>query len=103
MKNIIKFFNVKKDEKGSITLFILLAILFFLIVIVSLYYNLSNKNTSQRREIENIKRNYGESTLEEIKEIYDDTISGLEDLFEIKLDNQGASDSGTVYIYQDTR
>ena len=57
MKNIklkLKF----KEQKGSITLFVLLSILFFIVVLVGLYINSSNKIQKQQREIEKIKNQY---------------------------------------------
>ena len=63
-----------KNEKGSITLFVLLAILFFLIVIFSLFITSSNKNTIQSSEIDKIKEEYQES-VDNIDQIYSDTAS----------------------------
>lgn len=63
-----------KNEKGSITLFVLLAILFFLIVIFSLFITSSNKNTIQSSEIDKIKEEYQES-VDNIDQIYSDTVS----------------------------
>ena len=59
-----------KNEKGSITLFVLLAILFFLMVIFSLFITSSNKNTIQSSEIDKIKEEYQES-VDNIDQIYD--------------------------------
>ena len=66
--------NILKCENGSITLFILLAILFFLIVIFSLFMNSSNKNVIQSSEIDKIKEEYQES-VDNIDQIYDDTLN----------------------------
>ena len=75
--------NVFKNEKGSITLFVLLAILFFLIVIFSLFMNSSNKNVIQSSEIDNIKEEYQES-VNNIDQIYDDTLNEhIEDFLKI--------------------
>ena len=52
-----KIFNVK-DEKGSITLFVVIAILFFLIILFGRVYSTSNINTSQVKEIERIEKQY---------------------------------------------
>ena len=66
--------KIFKSEKGSITLFVLLAILFFLIVIFSLFMNSSNKNVIQNSEIDKIKEEYQES-VNNIDQIYNDTVS----------------------------
>ena len=63
-----------KNEKGAITLFVLLAILFFLIAIFSLFITSSNKNTIQSSEIDKIKGEYQES-VDNIDQIYSDTVS----------------------------
>ena len=52
-----KFFKVK-DEKGSITLFIVIAILFFLIILFGRVYSTSNLNTAQLKEVEQIQKQY---------------------------------------------
>ena len=66
--------KILKSENGSITLFVLLAILFFLIVIFSLFINSSNKNMIQSSEIDKIKEEYQES-INNIDQIYKDTVS----------------------------
>lgn len=43
-----------KGEKGAITLFVLVAILFFLIILIGLFASSSNIRTSQIRELEKI-------------------------------------------------
>ena len=63
---------LKKDlrnEKGSITLFVLLAMLFFLIVIFGMFMTSSNKNSIQVSELDKIKKEYGES-VNNIDQIY---------------------------------
>ncbi len=65
-----KFFH---KENGSITLFILLAILFFLIVIFSIFVASSNKQQSQNSEIDKIKKEYAQS-VHDIDQIYKSTV-----------------------------
>lgn len=62
-----------KKENGSITLFILLAILFFLIVIFSVFIASSNEEQSQTSEIDKIKQEY-EEDVNNINQIYHDTL-----------------------------
>ena len=47
--------KILKSEKGSITLFVILAILFFLIVVFSVFMSSSNKNRIQASELDKIK------------------------------------------------
>ena len=50
--------KILKNEKGSITVFVLLAILFFLIVVFSVFMSSSNKNRIQISELDKIKQEY---------------------------------------------
>ena len=61
-----KFF---RKENGAITLFVLLAMLFFLIVIFSVFISTSNKKQSQISEIDEIKKEY-EQSVNNIDAIY---------------------------------
>ena len=61
-------------ETGAITLFVLLAILFFLIVIFSMFMSSSNKYLSQTSEIDKIKEEY-EQSVNNIDQIYNETLS----------------------------
>ena len=73
MKNNFIKAIYSKSEKGSITLFVLLAFLFFIIVLFGVYYNLSTKNTNQAKQIEKIIKNY-EVEEESINQMYEDTL-----------------------------
>ena len=64
-----KHFNLKNDS-GSVTLFVLIAMIFFLIVCFFIYTSSNNKKVSQMRELEQLKKNY-ESTAEEIESKYE--------------------------------
>ena len=59
-----------KEEVGSITLFVLISFIFFLIVCIFIYLNINNKKISQTQEIKQIEKNY-ESTNEVLEEKYD--------------------------------
>lgn len=65
-----------KNEKGSITLFVVAAILFFLIVVFSMFMTSSNKSRIQTSEIDKIKEEYQES-VENIDQIYAQAIEDL--------------------------
>ena len=61
-----------RREKGAITLFILIAMFFFLIVLYSLYANNVSRLSAQRNYVADIQKQYEETIDEEkIKEEYD--------------------------------
>ena len=66
----MKFKSKIKEQKGSITLFVLVSIMFFVIVLVGLYVNSSYKIQKQQKEIEKIQKNYNK---ENINELYEET------------------------------
>ena len=72
-----KFF---KKENGAITLFVLLAMLFFLIVIFSVFVTSSNKEQSQVSDVDQIKQEY-EQSVDNIDQTYNETVS--ENLFSL--------------------
>ncbi len=88
-----------KSEKGSITLFVLLAILFFLIVIFSVFMTSSNKNRIQLSELDKIKQEY-EKDVENIDEIYEEVAA--KELIQVAFDKNGdtynIAKDGTVDI-----
>ena len=47
-----------KQEKGSITLFVVIAMMFFLMIVVGIYMQSQNKLQAQYSEIDAIKTNY---------------------------------------------
>ncbi len=59
-----------KEEKGSITLFVLTSIIFFVVVLVGLYVNSSYKIQKQQKEIQKIQNSY---ETENIDELYNKT------------------------------
>ena len=56
-----------KEQKGSITLFVLRSMLFFVIVVVAVYVNTNYKAQAQQRELEKIQQTYQK---EDINDIY---------------------------------
>lgn len=54
----MKFKSRFKEQKGSITLFVLVSIMFFIVVLVGLYINSSYKIQKQQKEIEKIQKSY---------------------------------------------
>ena len=52
-----KFKNHGK-ERGSITLFVLIAILFFIIIAYAIYVNTVNSVSEQNRQVKTIQKHY---------------------------------------------
>lgn len=63
----MNFFSRTKEEKGSITMFVLISVMFFLIVLVGLYVSSSYKIQKQESEIKKIQESY---MYENINDIY---------------------------------
>lgn len=63
----MKFKSKLKEQNGSITLFVLLSIMFFVIVLMGLYINSSYKVQKQEQDIEKIQKSYN---IENINELY---------------------------------
>ncbi len=67
-----------KQEKGSVTLFVLVAMLLFCVILLLAYMNISNRNTEQISNLRKIQSEYSQSQ-KSIDEIYENTINTLED------------------------
>lgn len=67
-KDIKKNKKINK-EQGSITVFVLISMLFFIIILVGLFTNISNKVAKQEREINRIQQSYRQ---EDINKIYNE-------------------------------
>ena len=65
--------NFFRKENGSITLFVLIAMLFFLFVVFGMFMRSSNSNMAQTSEIDQIKEEYEES-VNNIDQIYNETL-----------------------------
>lgn len=63
--------NKAKEERGSITLFVLMSMIFFVIVLVGLYVNSSYKVQKQQKEIERVQKTY---ETEDINAVYNRTV-----------------------------
>lgn len=61
---------MKKSEHGSITLFVLLACLFFIFVLIGIYTENLNKLQSQEKNIKQIQENYAKE-VSRAQEIYE--------------------------------
>lgn len=55
-----------KQEKGAITSYVLLSMLFFLVVISGIYFNTNNKMQKQEKEINKIQQEYQKNNPEEM-------------------------------------
>lgn len=64
---------MKNNEKGSITLFVLLSMLFFLVVVVSVGAYLKNREIIVDQEYKKVQSSYGQEVTNEA-EVYDSKI-----------------------------
>ncbi len=54
-----------KEQKGSITLYVLLSMLFFVTVLVGLYVNSSYKMQQQQKSIQKIQQEYEKTNIDD--------------------------------------
>lgn len=72
----MKYKNQIKSQKGSITLYVLISMMFFLFIILGIYINTSNKIQKQEKEIEKVQKEYEKEDINDIyEEIYDDYVN----------------------------
>ena len=64
-----------KNEKGSITLYTIISILFFLIIVSGLYINSSYKVQKQNKEIQKIQKSYEKT---DINTVYEEALSNYD-------------------------
>lgn len=74
IKNFIK--KNKKKEQGAISLFVLVAMLFFLLTVTNMYTLNSNENQQQLEEIKKIEKEYM-VTDEEMDDIYAELVEEM--------------------------
>lgn len=63
----------KQKQRESITLFVLISVLFFIVIAIATYTQISNKATAQEKELNNIEEKY-EVTDDEIEDEYNEQI-----------------------------
>ena len=61
--------NRKRNEKGAITLFVLLACLFFVFILTGVYLLNLNRLQVQEQDVKQIQENY-EKEINDVEEIY---------------------------------
>ncbi len=86
--------HTRRNDKGSITLFVLIGMLFFTVVSVNVYTSNSNKIQSQQKELSKTQQEY-QVTDEEIDEKYDDVVN--EETSEMQIVLSKVSD-GSRYV-----
>lgn len=87
-----------KSDKGSITSFTLLSMLFFLVVVIAIYASVNTKVQKQGKEIKSVQDNYKQ---ENIDDIYENTLNGKAGLLAtyIKVGDYVAYDATNNYSY----
>lgn len=69
----------RKNEKGSITLFVLVAMLFFIVIVFLSYMGVFNKMASQEKDIQKIEAEYNKnSNIEEMERQYQEVVNKME-------------------------
>ena len=78
-----------KSDKGSITSFTLLSMLFFLVVVIAIYASVNTKVQKQQKELNTIQKSYEQQ-------------EQLNDIYEKKYDDYINSETSTIQVYADT-
>ena len=60
------------SEKGSITLYVLISMLFFIILLMGLFVNSNYKMQQQERSVKKIQKSYEKSNIDDL---YNETIN----------------------------
>ena len=87
----------KKEEKGSITLFVLIAMLFFVILGVAIFYAISNKQATQIQANQKNKEEYGKD-LNQINSIYEETYEKTQNTLPVPPELEGKIPEGFYYV-----
>ena len=87
-----------KGQKGSVTLFVLISIIFFLIVLISIYISSGNKEQSQVSEIKAIQEEYNVSP-EELQKEYQEIVNPDDGIYNISYILNGGTVSGNPSTY----
>ncbi len=85
-------FRKIKEDKGSITLFVLVAMLFFIMVMLLAYTAITNKDQEQIKQIDKIKKEY-EVSAETLENTYNEVKSKV-----ISIEVNFKENGGTYYI-----
>ena len=67
----LQFYKKEKQEKGAITLFVLLACLFFVFILTGVYLSNLNRLQVQEQEVQQIHDNYAKD-IDRVEEIYEE-------------------------------
>lgn len=69
--NVKNIRNTKmKNENGSITLYVVISMIFFLVIVTSLYFSSTNRVYKQNKEIYKIQKQYNQN----IDDIYEKAV-----------------------------
>ena len=87
-----------KNEKGSIALYTLTSMMFFVIILVGLYVNSSYKMQKQQKELKKIQKSYDISN-EMADALYDNYVSSIEIQYIVSYDaNNGTGSISSTYV-----
>ena len=98
--NIVK--KIKKSEKGSVTMMVLTAMMFMLVVIMISYFTISNQSIGQNRKLSQISKQY-RATQEDMEQEYIKIYNSIDfnnGLGDVNLDNEiGQEDIALIQEY----
>ena len=92
----------KQKQRGSITLFVLISVLFFIVIAIATYTQISNKATAQEKELNNIEEKY-EVTDDEIEDEYNEQIDKEENRIMIMLYEKTENTSEPKKYYKENK
>ena len=88
MKNFLNINKKFKNNKGSITSFTLLSMMFFLIVVVAIYASVNTKIQKQQKELNSIQKSYEQEK--------------IDDIYQKKYNEYLEKETSTIQVYADT-
>lgn len=65
----------QKNEKGSVTLFVLIALIFFIIIGLAIFMTTMNQSSSQQKAVDKIADDYKNVSENELDKLYDDELN----------------------------
>lgn len=74
--------NLGKNERGSITIFVVAAMLFMIIICFTSYTNLFNKMKRQKNDVDNIQKEYGGTDSDKIEQNMEEKYQSIIDNYQ---------------------
>ena len=68
-KEKLDLIEIRKGENGSITMFVIVIMVFFILALTGMFLAIKNKENSMEKDLEQIQQSYGQNT-NNITEVY---------------------------------